>query len=305
VSLPHASYDRDLTRGGTRHPGSPTLLVVCSWLLMLTCFTMPGRSGPLAADALDGIALLKLSVRVGTLAVLSLALLRSQPLPHRSDVLFGLAPLGLFVAWSLLSTAWSPLKSVSLGQSAGLAALFLLTLTAALVCRDETHTRLLLKHLETGLLVFCGLIVMANRLTPQLGSLDRADPGLVHPTAAASAASLGLVLLVACRLLWGWRWTRVQLVAGVAIYTSLLLLAANRTTLLLSVTVLGTLAVSFGGRRLAGITLLVASVFPPSPWNELRGARRKDCRASPGAPTCGRRFGTTTSSPPGSDTGTS
>jgi O-antigen ligase len=237
------------------------LLAVCSWLLMLTCFTLPGRFGPETADALDGIALLKLSVRLGTLAVLSLVLLRSRHLPHGGEVLFGLAPLGLFVAWSLLSTAWSPLKSVSLGQSVGLAVLFVIALTTGRACRDETNTRFLLKQLETGLLVFSGLIVLANRVLPQLGSLDRMDPGLIHPTAAASAASLGLVLLVACRLLWGWRWTRVQLVPGVAIYVSLLVLAANRTTLPLTAGILGTLAIWFGGRRLAGITLLAAGVL--------------------------------------------
>ena len=63
---------------------------------------------------------LLLATLAASLLLLSVAIWRSRTLPRMRWVLRGILPFGLFVVWAILSTAWSPLKVVSLGQAGGL-----------------------------------------------------------------------------------------------------------------------------------------------------------------------------------------
>ena len=97
--------------------------VLCIWLLMLLTFSAPGREGPLSIGSLDAIALAKLAVRALGMFILGIAIAESWHQPGRRAVARCLLPFGLYLGWSILSTFWSPLKSVSLGQAGGLLSL--------------------------------------------------------------------------------------------------------------------------------------------------------------------------------------
>ncbi|MBC8871106.1 MAG: O-antigen ligase family protein [Planctomycetes bacterium] len=238
----------------------PRVLFVCLWLLTIICFSAPGRIGPDSAGSLDVIALVKLGTRVGIFLVLLWMLYRYWRLPERGTVIACLAPLALFAGWAVLSTLWSPLKAVSLGQASSLIVLVLLAMNLGLFCRGAEKTSAVLCSLSVALLAFGVVVLIANLAFPEIGGLSREAPGIVHPTTAGSAASLGIVVLVACRLLWGWKWTRVLLAPGVVVHILLLLIAANRVSLFLTVLLGCALFCVFASRLLVSLFIVVASV---------------------------------------------
>jgi O-antigen ligase len=235
-------------------------LIACSGLLMLVCFSSPGRFGPTSVASLDVIAALKLAARCAAFVLLIGLLLRRWRLPQRHAVLACLGPLGLFVGWAVLSVLWSPLKAVSFGQAGGLVVLWLLAANVGLTCRQPPQVSTLLCGLSCSLLGFSTVVLVTNLLWPESGSLSRDHPGIVHPTIAGSAASLGLVLLVAARLLWGWTWSRWLLPAGLVVYSAVLVAAANRTALGLAVLLVSAMFLLFANRpRVLAATLAVCS----------------------------------------------
>lgn len=238
----------------------PRTLALCLWALIFTCFMLPGRDGPAAAGGVDWIAFLKLGTRTAVFLWLGISLMRQRRCLQRDRVVTYFAALGVFVCWAVLSCFWSALTYISLGQAFGLTVLFLMAVHISIGSRGERNICRLLWHLETGLLIWSTVILMINRFFPELGGLDRFNPGIVHPTTAAATASLGLVLLLASRLLWGWTWTRVQLWPGVVIYITLLLLAANRTTTFLSLVLLIGMVVAFSDRRVLSALLVLTSL---------------------------------------------
>lgn len=214
--------------------------LLCIWLLMLLTFSAPGREGPSEMGALDAIALVKLAVRVIGLVLLGLAIFSSWRQPRRQAVARCLLPLGLYVCWSILSTLWSPLKSISLGQAGGLLVQVMLAFTVALRCTDPCHRSKVLYHLSLAMLAFSTVVLIINALSHEASGLGRGlsietQGGFVHPTAAGATASLGIVILVAARLLWDWRWSKVLLMPGLLIHIGLLVLAASRTAMAMGV----------------------------------------------------------------------
>ncbi len=236
----------------------PWILLACTWALMLITFTLPGRSGPTSAGDLDLIAMIKLGVRGVILLVLICMLLCSPDCFRRFAVLVRLSPFGLFIGWAIVSVLWSPLKTLSLGQAGGLVVLFLLAANLGVLCRGPQNTSKMLQSLSAGLLFCSFVIVAAHILFPSVGSLDRHSLGMVHPTTAAATASLGLILLVAAKQFWGWKWARTMLLPGVLIHGSLLFLAANRMSLFLSVVLLAAIVCALSDRWLiSAVALLI------------------------------------------------
>jgi O-antigen ligase len=87
-----------------------------------------------------------------------------------------------------------------------------------------------------------------------------ASNGLVHPTSAGATGSLGVVSLVAARVLWGWPWTRVLLVPGVIASGTLLVFAHSRTGDAMTVAILSLLLVRYTGTRVVAGSVLAVSV---------------------------------------------
>jgi O-antigen ligase len=228
----------------------PWMLLACCWVLMLVSFSVPGRPDNVSAGTLDTIGLLKLGTRLGAFFFLLFLFVRSWH-PERSRVVLKiLAPAILFVAWGLLSVTWSPLKSVSLGQLSVWVVAVLLAANIGVLWRGPGDTSRLLGSVSGGLLFFCCFLIFLNYAAPQYGSLSRMGWGILHPTAAASLGGSGLVLLVAARLIWGWRWSRLQLLPGVVAYSWLLLLAQNRTSTVVTTIVVVGLFCLWSNRKL-------------------------------------------------------
>lgn len=238
----------------------PRLLFVCMWLLTMICFSVPGRIAPNSAGSLDLIAFTKLGTRVGIFLVLVWMLCRYWRLSWRGAVVASLAPLALFAGWAVVSVLWSPLRAVSLGQAASLTVLLLLAINLGLFCRGAARTSAVLCSLSVALFVFAVVALVANLAFGEVGSLSREAPGIIHPTTAGSAASLGIVVLVATRLLWGWKWTRMMLAPGLLVHIVLLLLAANRVSLFLTVLLGFILFCAFASRLLVSLSLVALSI---------------------------------------------
>jgi O-antigen ligase len=236
-------------------------------LLMLLSFSAPGREAPSSAGALDAIALVKVAARLGALCVLGLAITRSRHLPRTRVVAQCLWPLGLFVGWSLLSAFWSPLTSVSLGQVGGLLAQVMLAFVVALRCTGPQDWSKVLCHLSIAMLAFSVAVLIAHGISPEASGLDReigwddGSAGFVHPTAAGATASLGMVTLIAVRLLWGWRWTRVWLIPGVLAHGLLLALSTSRIAIVMGLLTLLLCFLLFSRRTVASGVIAIACIL--------------------------------------------
>jgi len=191
-------------------------------------------------------------------------------------------PLGIFVLWCLVSCLWSPLPAFSVGEALTLVTLFLLAVALALVWRTSGDTLAVLGQLSVAFLLICAGLLAVYAVNPELSGLARSSDrlgavGLLHPTKVGATASLGLVLVVACRLIWNWRWTRVLLLPSLVVFPIVLLLAASRMALGLTIVLTGLMVCTWGHRRWLATLLLVVSlggIMYPLADPELEAARR-------------------------------
>ena len=158
--------------------------VIC--LSIAATFSLPNPN-----EGFDSAALFKIAVRAYSVLILGwlvFSRLRSS-VTQRLVVahFFWIA----FTTWAIASTAWSPLKSISLGQAGGLAAMLLLSVGVALTIQNVE------KYLLTCLLAiiaYCALYGIGALVAPGLIEVSRsADNSLVHPTALGAAASSSIL----------------------------------------------------------------------------------------------------------------
>ena len=230
------------------------------WLMTVMTFSAPEREGPESLGSLDAIALGKVAIRFGGLLCFGVTIAGSWRHPRRRLVGWCLWPWGLYIGWAIVSTFWSPLKSVSLGQAFGLMVQLMLAFVLALRCRDLESVSKTLFHLSMALLAYGVVALTIFTISPELAGFSRGGWGMYHPTAVGAAASLGIVILIAARLLWGWRWSRAWLVPGLLIHTILLLLAVSRTAIAMGMVTVWLFLLLFS-RRLVVSGVLAAIGF--------------------------------------------
>ncbi len=239
--------------------------LVSLWMLLSATFTLPGRTGPESLASLDALALFKVGVRGLVFGALVLAIMRLRTNASRPATSQDFRPFGIFVVWSLASCLWSPLTAFSAGQALTLFTQFLLAVALALAWRSGRDTSAVLGQLSVAFLLVCAALLAVHAVNPELSGLgrvgsDRPAVGLFHPTTAGGTASLGLVLVVACRLIWGWRWTRVLLLPSLVVFPIVLFMAASRTALGLAIVLVVLLVYGMGDRRWLGALALVGSL---------------------------------------------
>src|SRR5262249_44340061 len=152
------------------------------------------RSGPDGADGLDIVALIKLFLRFATIGVFGVTILRAWKSPRRPMVVACFLPYGLFVAWAFVSAAWSPLKSISLGQAGGLLGMYLFAVCIALLWKGPEDTSRIVFHLAAATTVFCTVMTFVDLGMHDISGLKRgetdelegASPGIIHPTTAGA-----------------------------------------------------------------------------------------------------------------------
>jgi O-antigen ligase len=253
---------------GSQLPG-PVLPLVIAWLLLATMFSLPGRGAPTSAGALDALGLAKFAVRAGGVLLLGFQALRLWQSPRRPIVVWTMTPAALFAAWALASTLWSPLPALSFGQAVGFTSLLMVAVTLGLSWRGpEDNSRILFSlslMLLAGTLLVLGVDMVSHEASGLARSMESEESGLVHPNNAGVMASLGLVILVASRLLWGWRWSRIMLVPGALAHGALAVATTSRTSLALTA-VFVPLAIVWFGRRGAGTVVLLAGLAAAGYW---------------------------------------
>lgn len=242
--------------------------------LPLMAFTLPERETPLSFGSIDALALGKVVALLVVTLFGGLLLLRNllevrQAREMRGgnvesslpEVLRALAPCFVFLGWAILSVFWTARFSVSLGQSGGMTGLLVMaSLIGVLACTYHC-TEAVLKSLCWSFLGFSGLVLMVHLLAPTLSGLDRrmlitGNDGVVHPTAAAANAGLGVLVVLLCWLVQRYSWSGRLTLIAVAVHGSVLFMASSRAALgmtLVSVSVL--LFLSGDNRRRAWLAM--------------------------------------------------
>ncbi len=252
-----------LSHGIAQHdkvPHSLRVVLISGFLLMAVTFSAPGREGSGANNGLDLIGLGKLAVRAFVILLLVWDISRVWQTAGRSAVVWCLTPFAIFLAWSLVTVAWSPLKTMSLGQLGSLVAQVLLMLLIALRWRSANDTSRLIQHLVLALCGIASILVVTDFLAHDISGLNReesiedASTGLVHPTSAGATASLGVVILVLARALWGWSWSKIYFIPGLLASGALLYLAQSRTSAAMTLTAVAITYIRYSSARfLAGL----------------------------------------------------
>jgi O-antigen ligase len=207
----------------------PWVLLAIAWVLILCTVNLSDRLN--SAVSLDFTAQLKVGTRLVSFGILAVMLLWQSTSARAMAVSKCLLPLGLFVAWGALSILWSPLRNVSTGQIGSFAVLVLLAANVALFWKSAASTSLVFLHLSLALLVLSVSMTLAHFLDANTNLGARDQEAVVHSTLAAATASLGLILLLGARMVWGWTWSRVLVVPGVAIHAIQLYLAHSRAAI--------------------------------------------------------------------------
>lgn len=219
-------------------------------------FSLPQRSVPGVGGGLDAIAVAKLMVRLALVAFVLIAIgqqhVRSGSSPTSAEwlrrrrrsgqALSALLPWGLFLAWAFLSAVWSPLKSVSIGQSLGLMSMLGLTWLFAVHAGNVAQRERGLLWLNGMLLGYTIFVLACHVVAPESSGLGRdytlsGSIGIVHPTAAGANASLGVVVAIVIGLARRTRRDRVWAAFTVAIHLVCLIAAQSRAALGMAVVV--------------------------------------------------------------------
>jgi len=216
-------------------------------LMAWVSFSLPGREGPASANGLDIIAVAKLMIRVAALGWFGLLIYwRAYVLNAgvtRRLISVPLLPYFIYVLWAGLSTAWSPLKVVTVGQWLGLVALLLMAQVIAYRVQDKGRVITWPAVLESTAWILAGystFVLIIHLLAPGMSGLNRSislegHNGMFHPTAVGAAASLGLVWSMSSFARYGsavrwWFWLIVLL------HLSTLYLSNSRAALAMAAT---------------------------------------------------------------------
>ena len=238
------------------------LAVLFTWLFILTSWVPHARVAPESVGGLDPLALSKVATRIAALGLLVPAILILRNRYRSESTLTWLIPFGVYIGWAVVSTLWSPLKTVSLGQSFSLFVLWLLAATIAYSGRSLRDVSLLLAALTGAMLIFCVISLLSYFVFPGSGK-GRFAMWVAHPATIAATASLGFVLLLACRMLWGWMWTRYVFLPGAVIYCLTLYVAVDRTCILLTAMISFCLVVALAPRSIVAALAVSLGLVGP------------------------------------------
>lgn len=206
------------------------LLVIC-WLLSETSFSLPGRSAVLELSGLDALAVIKLLVRIASLAALSWVLLLEHMSARGSAVLRRCLPLLVFAAWTIATSLWSPIRAITVSHAVEALMLALLSIVTGIACRTGHDLEVILCNvvLMASVLLF-GVLVMNADLIAHGARLSN----YMQPNNAAGIAGCSLITLLVSRMFWRWRWTDKLLWPAGLILGTALFAAQSRSVLIVT-----------------------------------------------------------------------
>ena len=246
-------------------------------------FTMPTETSTSSWQVLDLIKLVILAV-----VCFGGAFTLHANLGHRQfwRIVDPLLPFYCYFAWALLSTLWSPLKSVTIFQCGGLAAMLCFATSVGMLGSGKANTSRILLHLCLVLLASSSLVLLAYLIDPTMSGLDRGrihtgGEGLIHPTAAGATASLGLLIPILCHTIGKFSWAKKLFLPCVLIHGSILILSNSRTATGMAIITIGFVLFWYGtnvGRAkvAAGVGILCFAMVMLDPgfklWSSTAGA---------------------------------
>ncbi|MEM6656035.1 MAG: O-antigen ligase family protein, partial [Planctomycetota bacterium] len=206
------------------------------WALCLVTFSLPAREAPQQMGSLDVLALAKLAIRAGSLALFLFAWRWNPDRSGKQRILSLMAPAFAYLGWAFFSAMWSPLRVVTIGQALGLASLLGLCAWIALSCRTRPAAAFALNNVWWALLVYAAGLLAVHAVRPDLSGLDReldiaGERGFVRPTVAGSTAGLGFLLtLLLAKTTPGFR-PGLMFAPALVAHTALLYVANSRTAI--------------------------------------------------------------------------
>ncbi len=220
----------------------------------------------------------KMASRAFVLASVGVFLFRARGSQRLFRVLRIASPLLLFCAWSIASTAWSSDPRTSFIQSCTFTLLLLMAVVTGCCCRNASDLSRLFQYLTISCVV-SGVGLLLLRLgASKYGALTRKSSGILHSTTAGSMASVGMVALIACYLMWGWPWTRRWLIPGVLTFAGVMVAGGNRHSMAIAFLLSFVVCCMYGSRiavvgfSLLGSTLTALYLTLDSRLTLLRGA---------------------------------
>lgn len=243
-------------------------LIVACYVLAFTTFEnlgTLGESGRAVPEEVrfDAIAAIKACARVGAAALVAWVLARRAGGARFGAVLGRLWPLVLFAVWGAFTALWSPMPALTLGHALEFLLLLLIAVAAALVCDRPGRSERLLFHICLIQVAYLALLVILALADPASARLVRvrleteqilfaaeAETTFVkNPAEIACIASLAVILALAARLVWGWRWTRALLWPALGLGGGLLVVTQSRAPIGVTLALGGLTFVCWGGRR--------------------------------------------------------
>ena len=226
------------------------------WLNVLVTFNQPGRQD-VGLRGIDSVALLKVLVRMLSVTVFGWIVFARLRTRLMRQIVSIHSVWVLFVGWAILSTAWSPLKSFTLGQAGG--QLTLVLLSACVAIRFEHINRYWLNCL-LALFLYCSVFGLGTLMMPDTMAVERSSSdSIVHPTALGAAGSLGVILCVGLCLASKSRSLQYASIATVPACLIALIVAHNRLALILTLLIGVTLFVVKGKSHLLAIICVAFS----------------------------------------------
>ncbi|MEM7455497.1 MAG: O-antigen ligase family protein [Planctomycetota bacterium] len=240
--------------------GTAVVFFVCCIICLnvFATFNLPGRKHMQPGD-LDLAGIIKVLVRAVSVAALGWIVFAHLKIGDVRKITARHSAWLLFTAWAITTTAWSPLKSFTLGQSGGQAVLAMLSICVAM---SVMHFRIYLFITLLSTTFYCLVYGVGSLVLPDMIDIGRSSvDAVIHPTALGAASSLGLLIVFGIWLTSETRWLRISAWLLVPVLVVSLLAAHNRLSILLTVLVGTAMFVSKGRSHLLAAFSVVTCLF--------------------------------------------
>lgn len=188
--------------------------------------------------------------------LLAMILARNWRFFQTEGFLNRLWPLGLFAFWAMISTLWSPLKVKTIWHAEGTLALVMLSGCVALALKEDRSLSSLLMHLSVTMCLLSGVGLAWQYLVQFTPTSELSRQGsFAHLNTLGNLAGAGLLILVACWLLWKWRWTKLMILPGSIVHGLLFIVTASRMAIIATILGIGAVLL-LKSRRILFVSLL-------------------------------------------------
>ena len=230
-----------------------------------------GRDGP----EFDVLSAIKVAGRVIAFMLVAAGLVRARRRHNWHSVRWHLFPLAILGFWGAISALWSPMPLYSFGHAMDLILLVMIAALTGLLCDNTMRLNGMLRHVCTLHFAYLLLLIGLSLVIPTSAQILRENiesekvflsghsdaTSIIHFATMAGVATLGLVLVLASRLFWRWRWARILFAPALIVNSFVLFLSQTRSEIGAAVLLVGTCLLFWGRGRLLAVTFLLCGVM--------------------------------------------